>query len=173
MLKTGSLLCFCFSLISSYYKLTLLNRANLFEVILGGQEGKKDIENTANKWLPKSKGYFRQRCCLHECLRMAWLKTIPTVTLLRAIWIQHSKWILVHDKCFFFLSISMPSFGIVKRPQQRHLEKYKFRYMEKVFSLSDYKSMKASWLLGLLCILLLTSRRCPSGASCRCRDAAE
>ena len=67
----------------------------------------------------------------------------------------------------------MPSFGIVKRPQQRHLEKYKFRYMEKVFSLSDYKSMKASWLLGLLCILLLTSRRCPSGASCRGRDAAE
>ena len=43
----------------------------------------------------------------------------------------------------------------------------------KVFSLSDYKSMKAPWILGLLCILLLTSRRCPSGASCRGRDAAE
>ena len=40
-------------------------------------------------------------------------------------------------------------------------------------SLSDYKSMKASWLLGLVCILLLTSRRCPSGASCRGHDAAE
>ena len=67
----------------------------------------------------------------------------------------------------------MPSFGIVKRPQQRHLEKYKFQNMEKVFSLSDYKSMKASWMLDLVCIPLLTSRRCPSGASCRGRDAAE
>ena len=118
MLKTGSLLCFCFSLISSYYKLTLLNRANLFEVILGGQEGKKDIENTANKWLPKSKGQL-SRCCLHECLRMAWLKTIPTVTLLRAIWIQHSKGILVHTWYLSFFLHEQNFWRIKFTPKKR------------------------------------------------------